>query len=86
MTRLLVNVELDEQGQLVFQLTPAQLVELGLTGSAAHVARWEVAPQDTPKAGPPSPFRRYVGVAPPVEGGSVAQHRRQLGYDLSDVE
>lgn len=79
MTRLLVNVELDAQGQPVFQLTIAQLAELGLTGNAAQEARWEVATEPAPT--PSSPFRKYLGVAPPVEGGSVKQQRRQLGYE-----
>ena len=80
MTRLLVNVELDEQGQPVFQLTPAQLAELGLSGSAVHVARWEVAVQEVTQQGQ-SPFRKYVGIAPPLKGGSVEYHRQQLGYE-----
>jgi hypothetical protein len=80
MTRLLVNVELEEQGQPVFQLTPAQLAKLGLSGSAVHVARWEVAAQEAAQPAQ-SPFRRYVGIAPPLEGGSVEYHRQQLGYE-----
>ena len=80
MTRLLVNVELDEQGQPVFRLTPAQLAKLGLSGNAVHVARWEVAAQEEAQ-GAQSPFRRYVGIAPPLEGGSVEYHRQQLGYE-----
>ncbi|MFC6590784.1 hypothetical protein ACFP81_01185 [Deinococcus lacus] len=44
MTRLTVNVELDDQGRPAVpinsvRLTPAQLLELGLAGSAAQKAR-----------------------------------------------
>lgn len=85
MTRLLVNVELDERGRPVFQLTPAQLAELGLVNHTAPEARWEVATwemsgEQRPPA-PQSPFRKYLGVAPPLEGGSVQHHRQQLGYE-----
>lgn len=77
MTRLNVEVQLDEQGRPVFRLTPAQLAELGLSGSAAHEARWEV--EEAPR--PDSPFRKYVGIAPPLPQGSVAYHRELRGHD-----
>ncbi|RJF71607.1 hypothetical protein D3875_08495 [Deinococcus cavernae] len=79
MTRVTVDVQVDEQGRPVFRLTPAQMAELGLSGSAAHEARWEVAELETSQ--PESPFRKYLGIAPPVEGGSVEYHRRQLGHE-----
>lgn len=82
MTRLWIDVKLDEQGRPVFQLTPAQLAQLGLEDQAAPLARWEVAQgaAEAPSQDA-SPFRKYVGVAAPVEGGSVAYHRQALGYE-----
>ena len=75
MTRLTVNVELDEAGRPVFRLTPAQLAELGLQGSAAHEARWEV------EGAAASPLRQWIGIAPKLEQGSLEFYRELKGHN-----
>lgn len=74
MTRLTVDVQLDEQGRPVFRLTPAQLAELGLEGSAAQEARWVVQEM------PPTPLRKYIGIAPKLEEGSLKFYRELKGH------
>lgn len=74
MTRLTVDVQLDAEGRPVFRLTIAQLAELGLEGSAAQEARWEV--EETP----PSTLRKYIGIAPKLNEGSLEYYRELKGH------
>lgn len=74
MTRLTVNVELDEQGKPVFRLTHTQLAQLGLQGSAAQEARWEVESQ------PADSLHKYIGIAPKIEEGSLEFYRELKGH------
>ncbi len=79
MMRLTVNVELDEAGRPpihnTFRLTPAQLLELGLAGSVAQEARWEVDEIAD------SPLRKFIGIAPKLEEESLEFYRKLRGYD-----
>ncbi|MEF2279057.1 hypothetical protein V3W47_12175 [Deinococcus sp. YIM 134068] len=79
MIQLTVDVQLDERGQPIFRLTEAQAAALGLRVTAVRQARWEVA--DERRVVPSSPFRKYLGVAPPLEEGSAAFHRDLRGHD-----
>lgn len=74
MTRVTVDVQLDEHGRPVFRLTPEQIAELGLQGGAAQEARW-VAEEV-----PTSPLRKYIGIAPPLAEGSLEYYRELKGH------
>lgn len=78
MTQLTVDVQLDEYGRPVFRLTEAQVAALGLQPGAAREARWEVQLEQAEHG--QSALRKYIGIAPRLEEGSLDYYRQVKGH------